>query len=379
MKRVITGIKPTGAIHLGNYFGAIKPILDLKGTHEVLVFVADYHALTTMIGDGEELREHTWNMLFSLHALGVRGEGMTLFRQSGVPLVTEVAWLLGNVAPLSLLQRGHAVKGGSAQNHGIFSYPVLMAADILTFGADLVPVGKDQMQHLEIARTLAASYNRKVGYPVFKVPEAHYALKDLVVPGIDGQKMSKSYGNTIPIFAGEKEIRKLCAKIVTDSAGEKDPKDPDTSVIFQLYSLMASDLEIDKMREDFKSGAYGYGVAKRLLADKILEYFADARKCFNEIRADSANFEDLVLNPNAQAMRILGVERLCEARGATGLWKSVPIELYATHIYRDESERIKTLEGIIESYKDLAQDMIQTKKDLEGEVAALRRQLYGGE
>lgn len=375
---LVTGIKPTGEIHLGNYFGSIKPVLDLKDTHEIKVFVADYHALTTMIGEGDALRGNTWNMLFSLHALGIRGEGMTLFRQSGVPLVTEVAWLLGTVTPLALLQRGHAVKSQKNITHGIFSYPVLMAADILTFGADLVPVGKDQMQHLEIARTLAANYNRKVGYSVFKIPEAHYALMDLVVPGIDGQKMSKSYGNTIPIFAEEKEIRKLCAKIVTDSAGEKDQKDPDTSVIFQLYSLMASDLEIEKMREDFLGGAYGYGVAKRLLADKILEYFADARKVYNDIRDDSGHFEDL-LGRNAEHMRILGVERLCEARGTTGLWKSVPIELYATHIYRDESERIKTLEGIIEGYEDLAKKMVQTKKDLESEVAELRRQLYGGE
>lgn len=333
---LVTGIKPTGEIHLGNYFGAVKPVLDIikAGTHEVRVFIADYHAMTALKRDSDnqfdyrDLRDNTYQMACALTAFGITGEDVHLFLQSDVPLVTEMLWMLGSVTPLGLISRNHAMKAGIDPNFALFSYPVLMASDILTLDADVVPVGRDQIQHLEIARDIAAKFNNAVNAPpVFKMPEPLYALGTEVVPGIDGRKMSKSYGNTICPFSDAKTIRKQVAKIVTDSAGQHDPKDPDASTIFKLYSLMATPDEISQMRQDFTTGAYGYGVAKKMLADKILEYFAPARKKYEDMENLTHELYD-DLNREGEVMRHLAARQVAGARKALGLFCLSTIACY---------------------------------------------------
>src|SRR3954451_210980 len=263
--RILSGIQPSGALHIGNYFGMMRPAVALQAEGEALYFVADYHALTSL-RDPEILRANSQRVALDFLACGLDPERATLFRHSDVPQVTELAWILSTVAPMGLLERAHSYKDklarGMSSNVGLFSYPILMAADILIYDTDVVPVGKDQKQHIEITRDLAVkineTYGSGAGGQIFKLPEASIRSQTETVPGVDGQKMSKSYGNTIDIFGPEKETRKRVMSIVTDSKPVEAPKDAETSTIFQLYCLFASEPERQEMRERFAKGGTGY-------------------------------------------------------------------------------------------------------------------------
>src|SRR6266404_4300465 len=254
--RILSGIQPSGVLHIGNYFGMMRPAIELQAEGETFYFIADYHALTS-VRDPHALRENSRRIALDFLACGLDPERGALFRQSDVPQVTELAWILSTIAPVGLLERAHSYKDklarGMTPSAGLFNYPVLMAADILIYDSDLVPVGKDQKQHIEITRDLAGKINETYGQ-VFKLPEPRIQAATEVVPGIDGQKMSKSYGNNIDIFGDEKEMRKRVMSIVTDSTPVEASKDLTQSTIFKLYSLVASKDEIATMREKFLKG-----------------------------------------------------------------------------------------------------------------------------
>ncbi|PYI49268.1 MAG: tryptophan--tRNA ligase [Verrucomicrobia bacterium] len=252
--RILSGIQPSGPLHIGNYFGMMQPAIALQAEGEALYFIADYHALTTL-RNAKTLRANSHRVALDFLACGLDPERATLFRHSDVPQVTELAWILSTVAPMGLLERATSYKDklarGMSANVGLFSYPILMAADILIYDSDVVPVGKDQKQHIEITRDLAVKMNETFGQ-VFKLPEARIRAATETVPGIDGQKMSKSYGNNIDIFGDEKETRKRVMSIVTDSTPVEAPKDPERSAIVELYSLFASKDELANMKGQFK-------------------------------------------------------------------------------------------------------------------------------
>src|SRR5690348_3523290 len=254
--RILSGIQPSGVLHIGNYFGMMRPAIALQTEGEALYFIADYHALTS-VRDPEILRANSRRVALDFLACGLDPDRATLFRHSDVPQVTELAWILSTVAPMGLLERAHSYKDklarGISPTVGLFSYPILMAADILIYDSDIVPVGKDQKQHIEMTRDIAVKMNEVFG-EIFKLPEPRIQASTETVPGIDGQKMSKSYGNNIDIFGEEKEMRKRVMSIVTDSTSVDAPKDPSNSTIFKLYSLVASDEEIADMRERFLKG-----------------------------------------------------------------------------------------------------------------------------
>ncbi len=239
--RILSGLQPSGALHIGNYFGMMRPAIALQAEGEAFYFVADYHALTSL-RDPKAVRENSRRVALDFLACGLDPERGALFLQSDVPQVTELAWILSTVTPMGLLERAHSYKDkiarGMPASAGLFTYPVLMAADILIYDSDVVPVGKDQKQHLEVTRDIAIKMNETFG-EVFKLPEPHIQPATETVPGLDGQKMSKSYGNTIDIFGDEKETRKRVMSIVTDSSPVEAPKDPETSTIVQLYALFA--------------------------------------------------------------------------------------------------------------------------------------------
>src|SRR3954469_6370481 len=265
--RILSGIQPSGVLHIGNYFGMMRPAIALQAEGEAFYFVANYHALTSL-RDPEALRQHSRQVAIDFLACGLDPERAALFLQTDVPQVTELAWILSTVAPMGLLERAHSYKDklarGLAPTVGLFSYPILMAADILIYDSDVVPVGKDQKQHIEMTRDLAVKMNETFGEAepdgrIFKLPEPRIQPATETVPGIDGQKMSKSYGNNIDIFGDEKEMRKRVMSIVTDSTPVEAPKDPAKSTIFKLYSLVASKNENAAMRERFLKGGTGYG------------------------------------------------------------------------------------------------------------------------
>src|SRR6195256_4501735 len=299
--RILSGIQPSGVLHIGNYFGMMRPAIELQKEGETFYFIADYHALTS-VRDPKTLRENSRLVALDFLACGLDPEKGVLFRQSDVPQVTELAWILSTVAPMGLLERAHSYKDklarGMASTVGLFSYPVLMAADILIYDSDVVPVGKDQKQHIEITRDLAVKINENYGQ-VFKLPEPRIHPDTQVVPGLDGQKMSKSYGNNIDIFGDEKETRKRVMSIVTDSTPVEAPKDPERSTIIQLYSLFASKDEMASMLERFKKGGTGYGDFKKELFEKLWEYFAPMRKRREEILREK-NYIDNVLARGAK-------------------------------------------------------------------------------
>jgi tryptophanyl-tRNA synthetase len=294
--RILSGLQPSGALHIGNYFGMIRPAVALQAEGEALYFVADYHALTSL-RDPEMLRANSRRVALDFLACGFDPERATLFRHSDVPQVTELAWILSTLAPMGLLERATSYKDklarGMSANVGLFSYPILMAADILIYDSDVVPVGKDQKQHIEITRDLAVKMNETYGQ-IFKLPEPRIQPATETVPGIDGQKMSKSYGNNIDIFGDEKEMKKRVMSIVTDSLGVDAPKDPATSTIFKLYTLVASNDEITDMRERFVKGGTGYGDFKKQLFEKLWEYFAPMRKRREEILKDKSYIDDVL-------------------------------------------------------------------------------------
>jgi tryptophanyl-tRNA synthetase len=318
--RILSGIQPSGVLHIGNYFGMMRPAIALQAEGEAFYFVADYHALTSL-HNPEALRENTRRVALDFLACGLDPARAALFRQSDVPQVAELAWILGTVTPFSRLELAHSYKDkvarGVAASAGLFTYPVLMAADILIYDSDVVPVGKDQKQHLEITRDIATRMNETFG-SVFKLPEARIQSATATVPGLDGQKMSKSYGNTIDIFGQEKEVRKRVMSIVTDSTPVEGPKDPDTSTIVQLYSLFADEQELNAMREAFRAGGTGYGEFKKQLFGRLWEYFAPMRARRAEILAQP-DYVDEVLSRGAERANAIANEVMQRVRSAVGL------------------------------------------------------------
>ncbi|HVI83370.1 MAG TPA: tryptophan--tRNA ligase [Chthoniobacterales bacterium] len=317
--RILSGIQPSGILHIGNYFGMMRPAIELQNEGETFYFIADYHALTSL-RDPRALRENSMRVALDFLACGLDPERAALFRQSDVSQVPELAWILSTIAPMGLLERAHSYKDklarGLAPTVGLFSYPVLMAADILIYDSDAVPVGKDQKQHIEITRDLAVKINETYGQ-VFKLPEPRINPDTQVVPGLDGQKMSKSYGNNIDIFGDENETRKRVMNIVTDSTPVEAPKDPEKSTIVQLYSLFASKDEIANMRERFKRGGTGYGDFKKELFAKLWEYFAPMRKRREGILRDKGYIDNVLARGAKRANEIAGqvMERVRKAIG----------------------------------------------------------------
>ena len=318
--RILSGIQPSGALHIGNYFGMMRPAVALQAEGEALYFVADYHALTSL-RDPEMLRANSQRVALDFLACGLDPERATLFRHSDVPQVTELAWILSTIAPMGLLERAHSYKDklarGMSANVGLFSYPILMAADILIYDSDVVPVGKDQKQHIEMTRDLAVKMNETYGQ-IFNLPEPRIQPATETVPGVDGQKMSKSYGNNIDIFGDEKEMRKRVMSIVTDSLAVDAPKDPATSTIFKLYSLVASTDEITDMRDRFAKGGTGYGDFKKQLFEKLWEYFAPMRKRREEILKDESYIDNVLARGAARANEIAN-QVMDRVRKAVGL------------------------------------------------------------
>jgi tryptophanyl-tRNA synthetase len=318
--RILSGIQPSGVLHVGNYFGMIQRAIALEKEGEAFYFIANYHALTS-VRDPDVLRENSRRVAVDFLACGFDPDRGALFMQSDIPAVTELAWILSTVAPMGLLERAHSYKDkiarGMSATVGLFSYPVLMAADILIYDSDVVPVGKDQKQHIEITRDLAVKMNEQYGQ-ILKLPEARIHAATEVVPGIDGLKMSKSYGNTIDIFGDEKETRKRVMSIVTDSKPVEAPKDHASSTIFHLFSLFASKKEIADMRERFEKGGTGYGDFKKQLFEKLWEYFSPMRKRRAELLADKL-YVDNVLVRGARRANEVAEDVMTRVRGAVGL------------------------------------------------------------
>lgn len=321
--RILSGIQPSGILHIGNYFGMMRPAIALQAEGEAFYFIADYHALTSL-KDPALLRENSRRVAIDFLACGLDPERAALFRQSDVPQVTELAWILSTIAPKGLLERAHSYKDkvarGMSASAGLFTYPVLMAADILIYDSDVVPVGKDQKQHIEITRDLAVKMNETYG-EIFKLPEPRIQPTSEIVPGLDGQKMSKSYGNTIDIFDSENQTRKRVMSIVTDSSPVDAAKDPDRSTIFHLYSLFASTEESKAMRDAFRHGGTGYGEFKKQLFAKLWEYFEPMRKRRAEILANPL-WVDQVLEQGAHRANEVANKVMKRVRDAVGLRES---------------------------------------------------------
>src|ERR1044071_664761 len=320
--RILSGIQPTGILHIGNYFGMMRPAIQLQETkgNETFYFIADYHALTT-VDNPETLRANSRRIALDFLACGLDPDKGALFRQSDVSQVTELTWILATVTPKALLERAHSYKDkvarGLPASAGLFTYPVLMAADILIYDSDLVPVGKDQKQHLEMTRDMAIKFNETFG-GVLKLPEPYIQSTTETVPGVDGQKMSKSYGNTIDIFGNEKETRKRIMSMVTDSKPVEAPKDAASSTIFQLYSLLATRAEIEEMRGRFEKGGTGYGDFKKQLFEKLWSYFEPMRKRREEILKDPG-YIDEVLKRGAERANEEAGKVMKRVRKAVGL------------------------------------------------------------
>ncbi len=303
--RVLSGIQPTGRPHWGNYFGAIRQYIDLQHGNEAYYFVADLHALTT-VRDAARLRQNTFDAALDLLALGLDPEKAVLFRQSDVPEVSELCWLLMTGTPMGLLERCHAYKDkkekGLTADAGLFTYPVLMSADILAYDADVVPVGADQVQHIEVCRDLAGSFNHQFG-ETFVLPKAKTLDASAKVPGTDGEKMSKSYDNTIELFEEPKAARKKIMRITTDARPMEEPKEPEGDHLFQLYSLFVGDAERESMADLYRRGGFGYGEIKKSLADAAESYFAEARTRRAELVADAARVERILADGAARARK----------------------------------------------------------------------------
>jgi len=322
--RVLSGIQPSGRLHIGNYFGAMRQHLQLQAEHECYYFIADYHALTSNPSP-EAVAQHTLDVTLDVAmdymALGLDTDKTVFWRQSDVPAVTELTWLLSCITPMGLLQRCVSYKDKVAQglspNHGLFAYPVLQAADILIIKSDLVPVGADQKQHIEVTRDIAMRFNNAYG-EVFAIPDEHIIGSVAVVPGTDGRKMSKSYGNTIEIFEPEKSMKKKIMRIVTDSTPVEEPKDPEKCNVFALLRLFAAPEEVAEWDRRYRSGGMGYGEAKKRLAELVVDYFAPYRQKRAELERnlDAVN---AMLKDGAARAEAVASQTLLEARKAMGL------------------------------------------------------------
>jgi len=328
--RILSGVQPSGKLHIGNYFGAIRQFVDMQHKGQGLYFIADLHALTT-IRNADTMRELVHDVALNFLALGLDPAKAMLFRQSDIPEVTELSWVLSTVTPMGLLERAHSFKDKTAKgisaDHGLFAYPVLMAADILVYHSDVVPVGKDQKQHLEITRDIAVKFNQtycKDFDPatgqggVLKLPEPLILEDAAIVPGTDGEKMSKSYGNTIDLFGPEKETRKRIMGIKTDSTPLEAPKNPDTCNVFALLKLFAKPEELKEIRGLYEKGGVGYGEFKKRLAEHFFATFGPARARYEEL-SRNADYVNQVLRDGAAKARAIAVQVTDGVRKATGL------------------------------------------------------------
>ncbi len=316
-KIILTGIKPTGTPHLGNYIGALKPLVEMSKKNRTYMFIADLHALNT-IHDSSIIKQHTYEIAAMLIALGLDLKNAVLFRQSDIVQVYQLATLLTNVTPKGLMNRAHSYKAmvekntannediDAGVNMGLYTYPILMAADILLYDTDIVPVGADQKQHVEFARDIAGYFNNIYG-DTFKLPEPVISETAGIIPGLDGRKMSKSYDNTIPVFASESELKKKIMRIITDSKTPDEPKNPDESTIFLLYKHFATESEVAKFRKMFVAGGMGYGTAKTMLFEKINSVLSDARCEYERLMSNTAEL-DAVLADGASRARVVAAE-----------------------------------------------------------------------
>jgi tryptophanyl-tRNA synthetase len=319
--RVLSGIQSSGALHIGNYFGAIRQWVELQDDHQCYYFLADQHALTT-VQDAGRHRELVRECSAGMIALGLDPDRSVIYRQSDVPEVSELTWYLSTATSVGLLQRGHSFKDKVAQgvvpNHALFAYPVLMAADILIVSADLVPVGKDQKQHLEFTRDIASSFHATYGQEVFTIPEALIRDEVAVIPGVDGQKMSKSYGNTIDLFGPENEIRKRFMSIVTDSTPVEEPKPTEGNALYYLLKTFAPAAELEWVERAFVEGGVGYGDMKKRLFEYYLDTFGEARARYDELQSDPGEVEQ-VMAAGAARVREEVASLMDRVRSAVGL------------------------------------------------------------
>jgi len=321
MARILTGIQSTGVPHLGNILGAILPTIELskEKNNEMFCFIADMHSLTS-IKDGPVIRENTYSVAATWLAFGVDINKSVFYRQSNITEVTELAWYLSCFMPYSRLQLAHSFKDKSEKsndvNSGLFSYPILMAADILLYDAEVVPVGKDQMQHLEFTRDLVDRINHQYGH-VLKKPEISLNNKTMYVPGVNGQKMSKSYGNTINIFESDKKLRKSIMGIKTDNLGLNDTKDPENCTIFKLYSLLASKEKIKELDTSYRRGNYGYGHAKEALFELICEKYGEERELYNKLMSSKDQINEKLEIGSKKASKVAKntIERIRNVMG----------------------------------------------------------------
>ncbi len=328
-KIALTGIQPSGTAHIGNYLGMIRPALDLVREYDAYYFLADEHALTS-VREPKALLDFTYEMAATLLALGLDAEKIVMYRQSDLPAVFELSWILSCVTPKGLLNRAHAYKSAVDENEtagrppddgvsmGLYSYPVLMAADILIVDGNVVPVGADQKQHVEMARDIAEAFNRQYG-DVLVLPEALIQEGVATIAGLDGRKMSKSYGNIIPIFAPAAEQRKLVMKIITDSRPPEDPKDPSTDNLFRIYEHFAPRDKVETMRKRYLEGGVGYGEVKEDLAGVLEETFSGPRARYEELMADRSKLDSVLADGSARVNAVAGatLNRVKKAVGLT--------------------------------------------------------------
>ena len=318
--RVLSGIQPSGKLHIGNFFGAMRQHLELQAKHESFYFIADYHALTSNPNPAD-MPQNVLDVAMDYMALGLDTEKTVFWCQSDVPEVVELAWLLSCITPMGLLQRCTSYKDKIAQglsaNHGLFAYPVLQAADILIFNSNLVPVGADQKQHIEVTRDIAGYFNNTYG-ETFVLPDEHIIESVAVVPGVDGRKMSKSYGNTIQIFEPQSTLKKKVMRIVTDSTPVEEPKDPDKCNVFALLKLLASPEELAQWEKRYREGGMGYGEAKKRLLELLLEYFEPYRQKRAELE-NNKDYVKQVLENGAKRAKAIASETLANARKKVGL------------------------------------------------------------
>ena len=313
-KIFLSGIKPTGTVHLGNYIGMLRQMRDISKNHKTVIFIADLHALN-MMHDATAVREHTYEIAAIIMSIGFNMDNVLMFRQSDVPAVCELSTMLNNVTPKGLMDRAHSYKaaidknvaaGNDADfsvNMGLYTYPILMAADILLYGADIVPVGADQKQHVEFARDIAGHFNTIYG-KVFKLPEPQIMPDAGIVPGLDGRKMSKSYDNVIPLMASSAELKKRVMRIITDSKTPDEPKDPDESTIFMLYRHFATPAETAELAEQFRAGGMGYGDAKKILFEKLDSVLAPMRERYEYLMNHRMELDDALANGADVARKI---------------------------------------------------------------------------
>jgi tryptophanyl-tRNA synthetase len=318
--RILSGIQPSGTLHIGNYLGMIQPMVLSQEKGELFCFLANLHSLTSVF-EGEKLYSYSTEALLDLLALGIDPDKSVFWVQSDVPEVTELTWYLNNVTPVGLLERCHSYKDKVAKNlpanNGLFSYPVLMAADILMYQTNVVPVGKDQKQHVEVARDIAIKFNMAYG-EVFTVPEPKIKEEVAVIPGVDGQKMSKSYGNTLDIFAPENQLKKKIMSIVTDPTPLAQPKDPDKSVVFAIYKLFAPKEKAADMEQKLRKGGYGYGDAKKELFSVLWEYFLPFRTKRVEVEKN-LDYLSEIRKKGADKARAAGIPTLEKVRKLVGV------------------------------------------------------------